>query len=225
MDSFDANQPTQFVARLVVEQGPEPEQIFELSNSSQTIGRSANNGIVINDAEISRRHSQVMPQGDGYLVEDMGSTNGTFVNGIRLNQPMALKHGDTVELGDTVRLRYWAAGMASEIVYSPIDDVATPALPPEPVPAYAQLGNFPDPAPAAPQSEPDYFDVPETAVSNNRNRIFIGCGCLLLLVCVLAVGGMIALDSYNEGQLLYCRGLRPFWETVLGPLGFNPICP
>ncbi|MCP4419006.1 MAG: FHA domain-containing protein [Chloroflexi bacterium] len=225
MDLLDVNQPTRFVARLVVELGPEPEQIFELSDSSQTIGRSANNGIVINDAEISRRHSQIMPQGSGFLVEDMGSTNGTFVNGIRLTQPVALNHGDTIELGDTVRLRYWAAGMASEIIHAPVDDVVTPALPPEPVPAYAQPGSFPDPGPAPQLSEPDYFDAPETAVSNNRNRIFIGCGCLLLLACVLCVGGVIFLDSYNEGQLLYCGGLRPFWETVLGPIGFNPICP
>ncbi|VAW36593.1 hypothetical protein MNBD_CHLOROFLEXI01-3096 [hydrothermal vent metagenome] len=225
MDATNINQPTQFVARLVVEQGPELGQTFNLSNSNQTIGRSANNGIVVNDAEISRRHSQIMPQGDGYVVEDMGSTNGTYVNGIRLTQPMALKHGDTVELGDTIRLRYWATGMASEIIHSPADDVATPALPPEPAPAYAQPGNLPDGTPNVPTDGDDYFDASETAVSSNRNRILIGCGCLLLLLCVVCVGGVVLLDSYNEGQLLYCGGLRSFWETVLGPLGFSPVCP
>lgn len=221
MDTVDTNSPPQFVARLVVEQGPEPEQTFELGNQSQTIGRSANNGIVINDPEISRRHAQIVPQEDGYLLEDFGSTNGTFVNGIRLTQATRLKHGDTVEFGDTVRLRYWAAGMASEIIFSPDDDVPTPALPPEP--AYIQPGNFPDPVPPTP--DPDLLDLPETAVSNNRTRIFVGCGCLLLLACVVCVGGVIFLDSYNNGQLLYCSGLRPFWETILGPVGFNPVCP
>lgn len=218
---MDAN----LAARLVIEQGPEPGQTFTLGNAPQTIGRSANNGIVVNDAEMSRRHAQITPQGGSYVVEDLGSTNGTFINGIRLNQPTALKHGDSLEFGDTVRLRYWAAGMPSEMIYSPADDVPTPALPPEPAPVYAQPGSFPPPQPAAPTAAFDEFDAPETAVSPNRNRILIGCGCLLLLACVLCVGTVFFLDSYNQGQLLYCGGLRPFWETVLGPLGFNPICP
>ena len=222
---MDANPAAEFAARLVIEQGPEPEKRFTLGNAPQTIGRSANNGIVINDAEISRRHAQITPQGDGYVLEDLGSTNGTFVNGIRLNHPMALKHGDSVEFGDTVRLRYWAAGMASEIVYSPADDVPTPALPPEPVPVYAEPGSLPDPMPAAPPPTFEDFAAPETAVSANRNRILIGCGCLLVVACVLCVGTVLFLDSYNQGQLLYCGGLRPLWETALGPLGLNPVCP
>lgn len=225
MNASDANLAADFAARLVIEQGPEPEKLFSLGNAPQTIGRSANNGIVINDPEISRRHAQITPQGESYVVEDLGSTNGTFVNGLRLDQPMMLKHGDTVEFGDTVRLRYWAAGVASEIIRSPADDVPTPALPPEPAPAYAQPGSLPDPMPATPPPEPDFFDAPETAVPNSRNRILIGCGCLLLLTCVLCVGGVLALDSYDQGRLLYCGGLRPFWEAVLGPFGFNPICP
>ncbi|MAT95673.1 MAG: hypothetical protein CL608_00780 [Anaerolineaceae bacterium] len=222
---MDANPSAAHAARLVVEQGPEPEQTFTLGHAPQTIGRSANNGIVINDAEISRRHAQITPQGEGYVLEDLGSTNGTFVNGSRLNQPIALKHGDAVAFGDTVRLRYWAAGMASEIVRAPDDEVPTPDLPPEPVPTYAQPDDFPEPAPVAPPPALDEFDMPETAAPANRNRILIGCGCLLLLLCVLCVGGVFFLDSYNQGQLLYCGGLRPFWETVLGPLGFNPVCP
>lgn len=221
---MEANPAAEFAARLVVEQGPEPEKTFTLGNAPQTIGRSANNGIVINDAEISRRHAQITPQGDSYVLEDLGSTNGTFVNGLRLNQPTALKHGDSVEFGDTVRLRYWAAGMASEIILSPADDVPTPALPPEPVPAYAQPGSLPEPA-TPPSSTLDDFGLPETDDTANRNRLLIGCGCLLVLACVLCVATVFFLDSYQQGRLLYCGGLRPFWEAVLGPLGFSPICP
>ncbi|MBK8903395.1 MAG: FHA domain-containing protein [Anaerolineaceae bacterium] len=219
---MDANQTA---ARLVVEQGPDPGQTFTLGPAPQTIGRSANNAIVINDAEISRRHAQLTPQGSSFVIEDLGSTNGTFVNGIRLNQPTMLKHGDSVEFGDTVRLRFWAEGMAAGVVLSPADEVPTPSLPPEPAPAYSQPpANFPEPAPAAPPTFDD-FGAPETAVSPNRSRILIGCGCLLVLACVLCVGTLFFLDSYNQGQLLYCGGLRPFWETLLGPLGFNPACP
>lgn len=219
---MDANQTA---ARLVVEQGPEPGQTFPLSTAPQTIGRSANNAIVINDAEISRRHAQLTPQGGSFVIEDLGSTNGTFVNGVRLNRPAMLKHGDSVEFGDTIRLRFWAEGKAPGVVLNPVDDVPTPALPPEPAPAYAHPPvNFPEPTPVTPPTFDD-FAAPETAVSPNRNRILIGCGCLLVLACVLCVGTVFFLDSYNQGQLLYCGGLRPFWETLLGPLGFNPVCP
>ncbi|WP_420629525.1 FHA domain-containing protein [Candidatus Leptofilum sp.] len=218
------NPSAQLPARLVVEQGPEPDKTFTVGNAPQTIGRSANNGIVINDAEISRRHAQLTPQADSYVLEDLGSTNGTFVNGLRLEQPTMLNHGDSVEFGDTVQLRFWAAGMPSEVIYNPADDVVTPALPPEPVPAYAQPADLLEPTPAPPPTF-DEFDEPETAVSPNRNRILIGCGCLLVLACVLCVGTVFFLDSYQQGELLYCGGLRPFWETVLGPVGFNPACP
>ncbi|GJM41363.1 MAG: hypothetical protein DHS20C20_16450 [Ardenticatenaceae bacterium] len=214
----------EFPARLVIEQGPEPDTIFNLGNAPQTIGRSANNGVIINDAEISRRHAQITPKTNNFVLEDLGSTNGTFINGIRLNQPTLLKHGDSVEFGDTVRLRFWAAGMPSEVVYSPADDVVTPALPPEPVPAYAEPAGIPEQQPAPPPVF-DEFESPETAVSPNRNRILIGCGCLLLVACVLCVGTIFFLDSYQQGELLYCGGLRPFWDTILGPLGFNPACP
>ena len=218
------NPSTDLPARLVLEQGPEPEKTFTLGNAPQTIGRSANNGIIINDAEISRRHAQITPQANGFVLEDLGSTNGSFINGLRLTQPTTLNHGDSVEFGDTVQLRFWAAGLPSEVVYEPADDVVTPALPPEPVPAYAEPADLPEAPPAAPPAF-DEFDMPETAVSSNRNRIIIGCGCLLVLACVVCVGTVFFLDSYQQGQLLYCGGLRPFWETTLGPLGFNPACP
>ncbi|MCA9919236.1 MAG: FHA domain-containing protein [Anaerolineales bacterium] len=218
------NPSAAFPARLVIEQGPDPETMFTLGNAPQTIGRSANNGIVINDAEISRRHAQITPQAGSFVLEDLGSTNGTFVNGIRLNQPTTLAHGDTVEFGDTVRLRFWAAGMPSEVVYAPADDVATPALPPEPVPAYAQPGDLPEPPPITPPTF-DEFDDPAAPPMARQTKILIGCGCLLIVACVLCAGTIFFLDSYQQGQLLYCGGLRPFWETALGPFGFSPVCP
>lgn len=210
--------------QLTVRKGPKVGETFILETYSLTIGRDPVSDVVLNDPEVSRQHARFTQTETGYQVQDLGSTNGTFVNGIRQNQPTSLKHGDSIEFGDTVRLRYWAAGMPSEMVYSPVDDVPTPALPPEPAPLYAQPGSFPD---YSPTSSPDLneFEPPETAVSPNRNRILIGCGCLLVLACVLCAGTVFFLDSYQQGQLLYCGGLRPFWETVLGPLGFNPICP
>lgn len=60
------------------------------------IGRDLTNDIVINDAEISRRHARLISQAGGYVLEDLGSTNGTFINGQRLASPYILRPGETV---------------------------------------------------------------------------------------------------------------------------------
>lgn len=68
------------------------------------IGRSPGSDIVIADDFISSRHARVIPSGDEILLEDLGSTNGTIVNGRRVFAPVSLKPGDNIDLG-TVRLK------------------------------------------------------------------------------------------------------------------------
>jgi pSer/pThr/pTyr-binding forkhead associated (FHA) protein len=58
--------------------------------------------IVLPDPEVSRRHAALKAMGDGIGIEDLGSLNGTFVNGERISEPVALKAGDTVQLGNTI---------------------------------------------------------------------------------------------------------------------------
>ena len=71
-------------AQLIVQRGPAVNQVFELAGERLQIGRSADNDIAINDAEVSRRHALLIRQADGqYAIEDSGSTNGTFINSVR----------------------------------------------------------------------------------------------------------------------------------------------
>jgi pSer/pThr/pTyr-binding forkhead associated (FHA) protein len=91
---------------LVVEIGPNPRRIYTLKNDNITIGRDLSNDIVIQDPEVSRWHLQLFRSPDGYSIKDMGSTNGSVLNGIRLTGSKALKVFDTVELGTAVRLHY-----------------------------------------------------------------------------------------------------------------------
>jgi predicted component of type VI protein secretion system len=73
-----------------------------LGANSITIGRMPTNQIVIpNDAQVSGRHAEIRPDTQGYLLSDLGSVNGTFVNGQRLisNIPYVLKVGDTIRIG------------------------------------------------------------------------------------------------------------------------------
>src|SRR5947209_3639883 len=72
-----------------------------------TIGRHAECDVVLDDTNISRRHAEVRRQGEDYMLVDLGSTNGSKVNGTRVKQ-QALADGDEITLGKTV-LRFEAS--------------------------------------------------------------------------------------------------------------------
>jgi Protein of unknown function (DUF3662)/FHA domain len=65
-----------------------------------TVGRMPDSTIVLADPNVSRHHAEVRPQGDGYVVVDLGSTNGTRVNGVKVSQ-QELRDGDEVIFGNT----------------------------------------------------------------------------------------------------------------------------
>jgi pSer/pThr/pTyr-binding forkhead associated (FHA) protein len=83
-----------------IEEKPVAGRVMELE-PGQVIGREGCE-IVLPDPEVSRRHAALRSVGDGIGIEDLGSLNGTFVNGERISEPVALKAGDTVQLGNTI---------------------------------------------------------------------------------------------------------------------------
>ena len=79
---------------------------WDLDSSPLTLGRSSQNDIQIDrDEYASSTHARIEPRRDGVWVEDIGSTNGTYLNGIRLTRPKRLTSGDIVRIGET-DLRY-----------------------------------------------------------------------------------------------------------------------
>ncbi|HKP86614.1 MAG TPA: DUF3616 domain-containing protein [Blastocatellia bacterium] len=67
------------------------------------IGKASHNHIVLNDPTVSNTHAIVMSRGGGYSIVDLGSRNGTYINGERLgNQSHTLRHGDSIQLGQTL---------------------------------------------------------------------------------------------------------------------------
>jgi hypothetical protein len=90
--------------RLVVLESPafEAQSAFELNSSPVEIGRALENEIQLEQDEFaSARHARLTPQRDGVWLEDTGSTNGTFVNGVRLTKARRLEPGDVIRVGES----------------------------------------------------------------------------------------------------------------------------
>jgi hypothetical protein len=90
--------------RLVVVKSPHlmEGEDFELDSAQLTIGRGRQNDISIAaDEYASARHARFEPRQDGVWVQDLGSTNGTYLNGTKLDRPRRLTRGDIVRVGET----------------------------------------------------------------------------------------------------------------------------
>jgi hypothetical protein len=161
--------------QFVMRSGPTPGVTFPLEGDQLTIGRDSTNGVAINDAEISRKHARLMFQGGKYVLEDLGSTNGTFVNGQRLAGPVVLKAGDVVSLGEQIVLMYDAIAADAGATVAVSRRAVQQAAPP---PAYSAAPvSAPPPAPA--------YSAPQAAAPKKTNMapILIGVG-VLLFICM-----------------------------------------
>lgn len=172
--------------QFVMRSGPTPGVTFPLEGDQLIIGRDASNSITINDAEISRKHSRLSFQGGKYVIEDLGSTNGTFVNGQRLAGPVVLKPGDVVSLGEQIVLMYDVINMDPGATIAPprAARMVAPPVQQQPVvqPVVQPVHQTPTPA---------YSSAP--AKKTNMVPFFIGGGVLLFLC--LCIGFFVWVDA------------------------------
>ena len=167
-------------ASLVIRQGPQAGMSFPLLGNQIIIGREEGLDISLQDPESSRRHSRITWQAGRYVIEDMGSTNGTFVNGVQITAPQILNPGDSVGIGQTA-LVFQMAGA---------QQMAVPQYqaPQQPVMA------------AAPAQQPS------SSMGGSGKALqygLYGCGCLLLLcICnLLLVAAWALLDPISFGDV------------------------
>jgi len=76
--------------------------VWPLDAEIKSIGRSSKSGIHVPDATVSKEHAEVTRRGDQYFIRDLGSRNGTRVNGVEAREPVELKSGDRIEVGHLV---------------------------------------------------------------------------------------------------------------------------
>lgn len=88
------------MASLTVIKGPDRGRRFELDDKVPTIGRDAKNSIRLHDSEISRQHAELRQADNGFIVRDLNSSNGTYLNGERIEYG-AVKTGDRIRVGRT----------------------------------------------------------------------------------------------------------------------------
>lgn len=102
-----AREPTTSLGRLIVLESPGGEPATGLSfdlDAITTLGRDVNNAIVVEDPFASSEHAVLTFRGRSWYVEDTGSTNGTYLNGRRIEHVAAMGYGDEMSIGQ-VRLR------------------------------------------------------------------------------------------------------------------------
>ena len=96
-------------AILWVRGGPDDGSTVSLSESGTTLlGRAEDNDVVYEEPRVSRQHAAIRGGRDGYWLQDLGSRNGTFVNGVRVEgEGLHLRDQDTIELGGTHSRVQW----------------------------------------------------------------------------------------------------------------------
>jgi hypothetical protein len=188
---------------------------FPLNDDHITIGRGEENGIVLNIAEVSRIHAELTKVEEGYILKDLGSTNGTYVDKKKVGKKYLLKPGDTVMLGDAIYMTYQADSDPEETLVAPRPDdffeeevtSATPTPPP-----------VTPPPPAQQMKQPVEATLRQDQVIEEKKKgrtwLWAGIGCVVVILFLLVVG-LIIFDYLN----LYCT---PPFDSLLN---FLYTCP
>ena len=179
----DSRQPA---ATLTMTRGPGAGRRFDIGAAAVTIGREAQCDVLVEGTWVSRQHARIAWTGTAYVVEDLGSTNGTFVNGERVSGPRALKSGDFLQLGEQIELAFEVR------VSAPVhEEPALPGIAPSPISSAGP------PRPYAPPSEP----VPaqeESFLRRKSTRVWALALLGVLLILIIGAGAYYLLS--DKGQ-------------------------
>ena len=175
--------------RLVVKAGPTPGAAFDLTKEVTLMGRDVTNDISLGDPEISRQHARLTRTPGGYVLEDLGSTNGSFVNGERMVAPRVLASGDLLGLGENVTLSFEGATLETA------ETVMGEAVPHGAAPTPEAMQE----AIAQPASVPVAEAEPSDGGGTKR-WLLAGAGCLVLLMICAAT--LVLMDAFAP-DILY----------------------
>jgi pSer/pThr/pTyr-binding forkhead associated (FHA) protein len=154
---------------LLITAGSGRGQTFELRGEAN-LGRSRTNAIALSDSKVSRNHARLDPVRSTYILTDLGSANGTFVNGVRITQPVRLRDSDLLQVGDTQLVFHTRPES-----HSPHADHVAEYSPPSPVPAI-------DPGPP-----PGGLRLSVGRGGKLPTWAWVGCAVLIVVILLLMV--------------------------------------
>lgn len=216
---------------LVITEGPNQGKTYPLYEVSCTLGRAADNTVVFDSSRVSRHHAQIRLLPSGAIVEDLDSTNGTWLNGEQLTEPRLLSPGDQIRLADYVTLAYFveavgqdatvlegASGPSTQVmedarppVYPPVrpSDGPPHPFPPDPIePAPSPQPAYASPAPSGYKEQPAPEAVVPAPARQRSGWLYALIGLFLALICLC-----VALSVY-----LWFAPIT-FWERVFRLVG------
>ncbi len=182
--------------QLVVHAGPLAGKGFPIVNDVLTFGRDPENDITLDDNQVSRRHARLIRQDDEIIIEDLGSTNGTLVNGKPIVGQHVLQPADIISIGSSVfGVKGFSApptiGATQVASEKPTYLAAMPApAPPEPV-ISAPVWREPMPRPASRPTKPE---------SSRFSILAIGGILALVFTLIIIAGITIYLLSQDGGS-------------------------
>ena len=187
--------------QLTMRSGPTPGKTYPIEQEELLLGRDLSNDIAISDPEVSRRHARFFTQNDNVLVEDLGSTNGTFLNGERISSPQQLRAGDVITLGESIVLVFEKAGYDPDATVVSSRAEATLQQPPEP-----QSYQPPAEQPAEKQSQPQGGRPQKSSAKRDSGEKKGGLPAwlIILIIAIVVVGCVIAVTLYFMPASWWC---------------------
>lgn len=167
--------------KIVMRSGPIVGSSFYIDKAEVSIGRDNSSDIAVLDPEISRRHARFIVKTDGVYIEDLGSTNGTFLNGVRLNTAKRLTNGDLITLAKETAMSFeWeqAAIHAQQVPTYSAHQVVEEAEPTKPEPVYQNVE----------QPQPQKPLLSEVGRNEKPRRSWFANCLIIALVIVIIVG-------------------------------------
>lgn len=118
--------------KLIVKAGLPPDQHFDLKKEEITIGRDPSADISINEHTVSRQHARITSRGEEYILQDLNSSNGTFVNGLQIHGEEKINPGDHIAISPDIIFEFWEPiPLGDETQIADIDKTSIGSTPPK----------------------------------------------------------------------------------------------
>jgi pSer/pThr/pTyr-binding forkhead associated (FHA) protein len=169
--------------------------VFALDQEEVRLGRDLANEITISDPEVSRHHARFSRRDESIFLEDLGSTNGSFLNGERISSPQQLRGGDVITFGENIVMVFEKVSFEQEatVVAAPEPVEYEPSIAePESLQDVPEVPAFPEPQPSVrvpeePSPEPAAPQRVRAKKSGLPTWLMILIIAIVVLACVIAV--------------------------------------